>query len=49
MMSAGTLARQVPFKLFQSSVSGSGIYQQFQALEKFESRQIRSVYRINAT
>jgi len=26
------------FKLFQSPVSGSGIYQQFQALEKFDSR-----------
>jgi len=33
--------RQVPFKLFQSSVSGSGIYQQFQALEKFDSRLVQ--------
>ena len=39
-MSAGTLA-PVPLKLFQSSVSDSGIYQQFQALEKFDSRLVQ--------
>jgi len=39
-MSAGTLA-PVPLKLFQSPVSGSGIDQQFQALEKFESRLVQ--------
>jgi len=33
--------RQVPLKLFQSPVSGSGIYQQFQALEKFDSRLVQ--------